>query len=103
MYVWEKMQSSGDLELYKHVKVNKKENDNVFTFYGLHQRVFNAFLNEWNFYEEFCFGPVDDSYDSDSGSEYGNDDDYAGPGYSMDFVPWSTYSYGCQEQLYNLG
>lgn len=92
MYVWEKTQSSGGLELYKRVKVNKKENEDVFAFYRSHQRVFNAFSNEWDFCEEFCFGPVDDSYDSDSGSEYGNDDDYAGLGYSADFVSQSTYS-----------
>jgi hypothetical protein len=91
MYVWEKTQSSGGLELYKRVKVNKKENEDVFAFYRSHQRLFNAFSNEWDFCEEFCFGPVDDSYDSDSGSEYGNDDDYAGPG-SADFVSQSTYS-----------
>ena len=92
VYVWEKTQSSGGLELYKCVKVNKKENKDIFTFYRSHQRVFNAFSNEWDFCEEFCFGPVDDSYNSDSGSEYGNDDNYAGPGYSMDFVSQSTYS-----------
>ncbi|KIM35115.1 hypothetical protein M413DRAFT_79731 [Hebeloma cylindrosporum] len=73
MYVWEKTLSSGGLGMYKRVKVNKKENEDTYSFFRSHQRVFNAFSNEWDFCEDFCFGPVD-TYDS--GDEYDDDDGY---------------------------
>jgi hypothetical protein len=90
MYVWEKTQSSGGLELYKRVKVNKKENEDVYAYYRSHQRLFNAFSNEWDFCEDFCFGPVDDSYESDD--EYDDDDGYGDQGCSADFISQPTQS-----------
>jgi len=90
MYVWEKTQSSGGLELYQRVKVNKKENEDIWSYYRPHQRLFNAFSNEWDFCEDFRFGPVDDSYNS--GDEYDSDDGYGDQGYPTDFVSQPTHS-----------
>ncbi|KAF8153043.1 hypothetical protein B0H34DRAFT_861250 [Crassisporium funariophilum] len=76
IYEWEKTQSSGGLELYKRVKVNKKANETVFHSYRSHQRLFNAFSNEWDLCEDFQFGIVDNTSYSDDGYDSGNDDVY---------------------------
>jgi hypothetical protein len=91
MYVWEKTQSSGGLELYQRVKVNKKENEDIWSYYrlGPYQHLFNAFSNKWDICEDFCFGDVDDSYDSDD--EYNSDDGYRDQGYLTDFVSQPTH------------
>lgn len=75
MYEWEKTQSSGGLELYKRVKVNKKANEHVYHNYRPHQRLFNAFANEWDLCEDFEFGDVDNS-NSDDGYDSYDDEDY---------------------------
>ncbi|KAF8157848.1 hypothetical protein B0H34DRAFT_749097 [Crassisporium funariophilum] len=76
IYEWEKTQLSGGLELYKRVKVNKKANETVFHSYRSHQRLFNAFSNEWDLCEDFQFGIVDNTSYSDDGYDSGNDDVY---------------------------
>ncbi|KAF8156129.1 hypothetical protein B0H34DRAFT_799189 [Crassisporium funariophilum] len=76
LFEWEKTQSSGGLELYKRVKVNKKANKTVFHSYRSHQRLFNAFSNEWDLCEDFQFGIVDNTSYSDDGYDSGNDDVY---------------------------
>jgi hypothetical protein len=83
IYEWEKTQSSGGREVYQRVKVNKKRNENVFCSYKPYQRLFNAFSNEWDLCDEFCFGKKD-GYVSDSESE---DDDQ---NYPKDFVSQPT-------------
>jgi len=90
MYVWEKTQSSGGVELYKRVRVNKKENEDTYYFYRPHERLFNAFSNEWDFCKDFRFGPVDYSYDS--GDEYDSDDGYGDQDYPEDFISKPTHS-----------
>ena len=69
IYEWEKTQSSGGREVYQRVKINKKRNEDVYCFYKPHQRLFNAFSNEWDLCEEFSIGKKD-GYESDSDSEY---------------------------------
>ena len=69
VYEWEKTQSSGGREVYQRVKVNKKRNEDVYSFYKPYQRLYNAFANEWDLCEEFTIGKKDDE-DSDSDSEY---------------------------------
>ena len=56
VYEWLKTQSSGGREAYKQVKVNKKQNEDVYDFYKPYQQLFNAFVNEWDLCEEFTFG-----------------------------------------------
>ena len=81
VYEWKKTQSSGGREVYQRVKVNKKRNEDVYCFYKAHQRLYNAFANEWDVYEDFCFGNKDsDGHDSDSDSEYDHQN------YPKDFV-----------------
>ena len=73
VYEWEKTQSSGGREVYQRVRVNKKRNEDVYDFYKTHERLFNAFANEWDLCHEFNFGNKDDhrsGFDSDSDSEY---------------------------------
>ena len=71
VYEWEKTQLSGGREVYQQVKVNKKRNEDVYSYYKPHQRLFNAFSNDWDLCEEFCIREKDkDGYDSDFGSDY---------------------------------
>ena len=56
VYEWEKTQSSGGREVYQQVKVNKKHNEDVYSFYKPYQWLYNAFANEWNLCEEFTIG-----------------------------------------------
>jgi hypothetical protein len=56
--------------VYQRVKVNKKRNEDVYSFYKPHQRLFNAFSNEWDLCEEFSIGKKDNDGD-DSDSDYG--------------------------------
>ncbi|KDR76619.1 hypothetical protein GALMADRAFT_67036, partial [Galerina marginata CBS 339.88] len=81
IYIWEKTRSSGGLELYKRVQVNKKANEDAYYDFRPHQRLFNAFDNEWDLCEDFCFGPEDYS-DADSDDKSYDDDD----NYPNDFV-----------------
>ncbi|KAF8154585.1 hypothetical protein B0H34DRAFT_809159 [Crassisporium funariophilum] len=73
LFEWEKTQLSGGLELYKRVKVNKKANETVFHSYRSHQRLLNAFSNEWDLCEDFQSGIVDNTFYSDDGYDSGND------------------------------
>jgi len=84
-YVWEKTQSSGGCELYKRVQVNKKRNEDMYSFYKPYQRLYNAFANEWDLCEYFSFGNMD-GYDSNS------DDGYDDQGYLENFVSQLTFS-----------
>jgi hypothetical protein len=72
VYEWEKTQSSGGREVYRRVKVNKKRNEDVYCFYKPYQRLYNAFANEWDLFEDFCFGKKDGD---DSDSDLDEDDD----------------------------
>ena len=65
--------------MYQQVKVNKKCNEDVYSFYKPYQRLYNAFVNEWDLCEEFTIGKKDDE-DSDSDSEYDAQNHY--PDYS---------------------
>ena len=69
VYEWEKTQSSGGCEVYQQVKVNKKHNEDIYTFYKPYQWLYNAFVNEWDLCEEFTIGKKDDS-DLDLDLEY---------------------------------
>ena len=65
--------------MYKRVKVNKKRNEDVYSFYKPYQRLYNAFANEWDLCEEFTIGKEDDQ-DLDSDSDYDTQNYY--PDYS---------------------
>lgn len=82
MFVWEKAQSSGGRQLYKRVKVDRRYNELTFHDFKSHQRLYNAFANEWDLCEDFCFSPIDDS---DSDDEYDSDGGYDN-GYPQEFV-----------------
>lgn len=85
MFVWEKSHSSGGCEVYQRVKVNKKENEDIYCQYKNYQRVYNAFANEWDFCMDFRFGVNDDHVVSDDSD--GDDDD---PDYPAKFVSQPT-------------
>jgi hypothetical protein len=87
IFVWEKTHSSGGCEVYQRVKVNKKENDDIYDQFKHYQRVYNAFANEWDFCKDFRFGVDDDHAVSDY-----SDDDYDDPEYPADFVSQPTHS-----------
>ena len=71
VYKWEKTQSSGGQQVYQRIKVNKKSNKDTYYFYKPHQRVYNAFANEWDLCEDFNFGNKD-GHNSNSDSDYDN-------------------------------
>jgi hypothetical protein len=83
VFEWEKTQSSGGWEVYQRIKVNKKRNEDVYCFYEPHQRLFNAFANEWDLCHDFSIGNKD-GQDSDS------DDDYDDQHYPEKFVSQPT-------------
>ena len=56
IYEWEKTQLSGGQEVYQQVKINKKANEDVWSFYKPYQHLFNAFSNEWNLCQDFNLG-----------------------------------------------
>jgi len=77
MFVWEKAQSSGGRQLYKRVKVDRKYNEVTYHNFRSHQRLYNAFANEWDLCEDFSFTPaVNDPTDSDDDSDGGYDNSY---------------------------
>ena len=53
--------------MYQQVKVNKKHNEDIYSFYKPYQWLYNAFANEWDLCEEFTIGKKDDL---DLDSEY---------------------------------
>ena len=75
MYEWEKIRSSGGQEMYTRIRVNKKANEDVYARYKSWERVYNAVANEWDFCEDFSFGPrtAEELQEDDSGDDY---DDY---------------------------
>ena len=85
---------SGRREVYQRVKINKKHNEDVYSYYKPHQQLFNAFSNEWDLCEEFCIREKDkDGYNSDFGSDY---DDATYPeqfvSHPMSFQDWLRLS-----------
>ena len=74
MYTWEKARSSGGRELYMRVRVNKRQQEDVYSLYGKSQRLYNAASNEWDFCKDFNFpAAAADSQpesDSDEDTEY---------------------------------
>ena len=84
MFVWEKAQSSGGCQLYKRVKVDCKYNEVTFNDFKSHQRLHNAFANEWDLCKDFCFSSIDN--DSDSDCKYNSDGGYYDNSYPQEFV-----------------
>jgi hypothetical protein len=53
IYTWEKIRSSGGKEVYMRLRVDKKRNEQVFSSFKQHQRIYNALTNEWDLCKEF--------------------------------------------------
>ena len=75
-------------QLYKWVKADCKYNKVTFNDFKSHQQLYNAFANEWDLCEDFCFSSINN--DSDSDCEYDSDGGYYDNSYSQEFVlqPW---------------
>ena len=116
MYIWEKVRSSGGRELYMRVRVNKRQNEDVYDLYSGTQRIYNSASNEWDFCKDFCFADVGGNSppDSDTDEDMGYDDEpchvisehriSSPPGHAMDIVEDDVeespaYSRNVQETL----
>ncbi|KAJ3492525.1 hypothetical protein NLJ89_g11215 [Agrocybe chaxingu] len=59
MFTWNKIVSSGGRIIFMRVRATKREHQDLLERYPLHQRCYNAFENEWDFFEGF--GGEDDA------------------------------------------